>query len=459
MLNRFRLSFLFICLMICAVSHGTPAKIIDIRPFLRGEVSPKQRSEKLTEMGEMLLTSYSFMYAEKIFDLALSFDPKNRKAQFYKHLVSVWTPFKGFFARVNPISDSYRGTNNYRTIQAEIARFGSGNLFRYLTENSDGLALIKSESDFQKLAEIYQKSLLDLRDFLASNMDMKFTMISPSLIRGPDDSPSQGRILQGHSGLWHRCDVKVLGENVYDLNECPYLEIVPVDVDRVDLEIFRILLSVELLRTISGTSYQLDGYLKINRERHREESPFSDQKYVQYFNSIPEFGRLKKNQKLQLLKNIGVDLHSALSWLTYNTNQTCPEGGFRYDKSIRPNGYFGQAIYCFDQNDQVESIDRPTITRISFGELLSSSWKILNGGSFYVGGRNEVDSSITTQAQLMPFLQNPSPNIKSLLPTEFSSCGNGTRVDENAWSILLPNRETTRFLTEIQRLGLKCESK
>lgn len=176
-LMLFRLQFITLFCSIAAggTSFATPTQIIDIRPFLRGEINPQQRSERLTEMGEKLMTSYSFMYADKVFDLALSFDQKNRKAQFYKRLVSVYTPFKGFIARVKPIADTYKGTNNYNFIQSEIERFGKGNLFRYLTENSQSIPLIKSELAFQKIAEDYQQSLLELREFLVHNMDLKFS--------------------------------------------------------------------------------------------------------------------------------------------------------------------------------------------------------------------------------------------------------------------------------------------
>jgi hypothetical protein len=458
MLNLYKFLILFCCFAVGGVSLGTPSQIVDIRPFLRGEINPKQRSEKLTEMGEKLLTSYSFMYADRIFDLALSFDQKNRKAQFYKRLVSVYTPFKGFIARVKPIADTYKGTDNYNFIQSEIERFGKGNLFRYLTENSQSIPLIKSELAFQKIAEDYQQSLLELREFLVHNMDLKFSMTIPSLVSGIDYNPFQGRLLDGSSALWNQCDVRVLGENIYQLDECPLLEQKSLNVDRVDLEILRILIASRLIETVFATSYQLNGYFKINQRRHRLEKIISDQEYVQYFDSVPEFGKLKPSQKLHLIRELGVDLYSALSWLTSNTRQSCPDGGFTLDRAVRPNQYFGMGIYCIYGSQRVQSIDRPNITDVSLSELLSSSWKILNGGSFYVGGKGESGQTVTTKAQLIPFLKKPTTNIKSLLPTNFNTCGNGINVDEEAWSSFLPDRKTTDFLTEIGRLGVKCET-
>ncbi|MBK9038298.1 MAG: hypothetical protein IPL83_03890 [Bdellovibrionales bacterium] len=458
MLNPYRFFAIFCCFAVGTGALATPRQIVDVRPFLRGEINSQQRSEKLTEMGEKLLISYSFMYADRIFDLALSFDQKNRKAQFYKHLVSVYTPFKGFFARIKPIIDTYKGTNNYGTIQSEIERFGKGNLFRYLTENPDALPLVKNELGFQRIAEAHQQSLLEVRRFLANNMDLKFSMAIPSLVAEVDDNPFQGKLLDGTSALWRLCDVKVLGENIYQLDECPLLEVKSVQVDRVDLEILRILITNQLLKTVLTTSYQLNGYFNINQRRHRLDKVMSDQEYVRYFNSIPEFGILKSSQKLHLIKELGVDLYSALSWLTSNTRHSCPDGGFTQNRAVRPNQYFGMGIFCIDGSQTVQSIDRPNITEISMSELLSSSWKILNGGSFYVGGQNETGQIVTTKAQLIPFLKNPPSNIKSLLPINFNACGNGMKVDEEAWNILLPDRKTTDFLSEIGRLGLKCDA-
>ncbi|MBK7843001.1 MAG: hypothetical protein IPJ71_04795 [Bdellovibrionales bacterium] len=458
MLNRYQLLALFCCISVGGVSLGTPSQIVDIRPFLRGEISATKRSEKLTEMGEKLLTSYSFMYADKIFDLALSFDQKNRKAQFYKRLVSVYTPFKGFFARVKPISDKYKGTRDYSVIQSEIERFGKGNLFRYLTEIPQDIPLVKNELDFQKIAEDYQRSLLELRKFIANNMDLNFSMTIPSLVLGINDTPFQGRLLDGTSALWSQCDVKILGENIYQLEECPLLEQKSLKVDRVDLEILRILITNKLLETVLATSYQLDGYFNINQHRRRLDKEISDQEYVKYFNSVPGFGKLKPSQKIHLIKELGVDLYSALSWLTSNTTQSCPDGGFTRNRAVRPGKYFGMGIFCLDGSQTVQSIDRPNITEISLSELLSSSWKVLNGGFFYVGGQSESGETVTTKAQLIPFLESPVSNIRSLLPIDFNACGNSIEVDEQAWSILLPDQKTTDFLSKIGRLGLKCKA-
>lgn len=64
------------------------------------------KADELADAGEQLVSPYTFMLSDKVFDMALEKDPSNKKAQFYKAFVKRMMVLKGIVKRIAPLMNA-----------------------------------------------------------------------------------------------------------------------------------------------------------------------------------------------------------------------------------------------------------------------------------------------------------------------------------------------------------------
>src|SRR5687768_15532354 len=70
---------------------------------IRVEVSDKMDAEELALAGEQLISPATFMLAQKTFNMSLTKDPNNKRAQFYTAMLKPWMASRGLAVRLKPV--------------------------------------------------------------------------------------------------------------------------------------------------------------------------------------------------------------------------------------------------------------------------------------------------------------------------------------------------------------------
>lgn len=382
------------------------------------EASERMHSTELADAGEQLVTPYTFMLADKVFDQALAKDPKNIKAQFYKHFLKRVMVFKGIYTRVLPITKQYGSLENHNNF---IKNTPNAPLKSFLTEGKED---IKTVVDVQNFLFEYQNALSDFRNFLRENADAEFSINLNPYIFEQEITKEWGQ----------SCVVQESTESSVKV-ECDPTDVATKKVNAADLMILRQYTAMELFYLTLYNSYSFEGYEKIAQES--KEKTLSSEDQWKLIRPSESFMTLRKDNKMANLKEIATDLSSAIKWASKYQDRLCPQGS---GASRQRKGFlFSDGLCLVLQAQQKESL-----------AMLDSA----------IAGPIVID--ISTPSGTIPFKidyfawsKNPPKDLKKLLPVDRNyGCDEQMELQDKSFGGIFVNHDADKLPTP-----KKCESK
>ena len=146
---------------------------------------------------------------------------------------------------------------------------------------------------------------------------------------------------------------------------------------------------------------------------------------------------------------MGLDFVSALQWAVDNQGTLCKSGPGSDDN--RPGTVFPKGI-CFDtMNDESENSLKKVVDIIKVGNgVLRGPYNVLY--------QTIAGTTQSVNVNYLRFAANPVQDIRSVVPTTFNACGNGTGgLQDKTIGGLLSNGDAETVLKKTGALGRACE--
>ena len=365
-----------------------------------------QSSEELTEAAEQLVGPYTFMYADKIIDVALEKNPTNIKAQFYKSFLKRFMAFKGIVKRIDPLvrkGDSNQTTNFDRSIR----NMPTTELKRFLLDGSEDIDTTSKLSKF--LAE-YVQALNDFRKFAKLNPEVEITLnMNPSIF---GNSAAQD---------WARnCHFEVDNERKFKDIVCD-TEIFQRKVNSADLIVLRQEVAGEMLYLSILTAY--DGSLLEKLNSDESYAKMTEQQRTEYLNSLPSVAKLNANHTLNLIPELGSDYSAAIKWAMKYQDRLCPKGE---STRLQRKGYLFDTGVCV--NPSQGNLNSLTLLDQVLGGVIMAP----------INDKNDQKTD-EIRVNLVGFLMNPPSDIRNVIPQKLDNAGKPTEWNDPTIGGLFPD--------------------
>jgi hypothetical protein len=372
---------------------------------LKVTANEQSTSDELVKSAEQLVGPYSFMLAYKLASMALEKNPANIKAQFYVNLLKRFEVFRGIATRIRPILTEAQIKN----LELSLKQIPKSPLKDFLTEKGKD---IKTTTDAQNVLSDYFSTIADFRKFLKDNENVEMEInISPILFEQ-----------EIRKELADSCKVSE-NQNAYTI-ECDYNYIATKKINSADMIALRQAASGELLYGILFNSYSAEGIEKIKSEDNTNE------KNINFLFSQPEFGKLRQDNKLNLLLNIGSDLGAALTWAIKYQDKICPQ---QNNANGTRAGYLFKNGLCLNNQDETTK----------FLSLLESALKGVIDFDFEIN--KEV---VRTKVDFFAMVRNPVDNLRKIVPTKFEPNGCPSALPDNTLGGTLVNSDASLLLNK-----------
>lgn len=373
---------------------------------IRIQATAAMKSEELAEAGEQLVSPYTFMLSDKVFDMALEKDPNNKKAQFYKNFVKRFMVLKGVAKRIAPLVK--KGTPeqvaDYQKWQRE---FPESPLKNFLL---DGTEDITSSSQLADILHDYNLALNDFRKFLKMNAGMELTLnLNPHIFEK-----------EINESLVNSC--VTVGDQETGVNvECSTSGIAQKQMNSADLIALRQLTGGEMLYWSILTAYDYSVLEKISNDpKYTEMTP---PQQAAYLNSLPSVAKLRKDHTLSLIPELGSDFSAAIKWARKYHANICPMG---QDTRNQRRGFLFKDGICVPVTNESE-------------KNLALLDQAL-GGVFSMPVKNEQGETVReVRVNVVGFLKNPPKELKDLMPESVDQEGKTLKLKDPTVGGLFPD--------------------
>lgn len=370
---------------------------------------------ELADAAEQLVGPYTFMLADRVFDSALAADPNNKKAQFYKSFLKRFMVFRGIAKRIRPIT---RAQGNLTELDRQTAEFPNSPLKNFLV---DGKEDIKNVSQVIDVIADYKNAINDFRKFTKTNLSLELTLnLNPHIF--------QQEITRRAS---ESCAVSEIPDKSFRVT-CDYQSISQKKINSADMVVLSQMAGGELLMWSFYTAYDLTTLTKLSKDyEYQAKSP---QEQLAYLKSLPSIAKLRNDQTLSMIPEIGADISGAIKWAVKYQNDLCRNG---QDSAIanRPGFLINRGV-C------IENISETKNSLVQLDQILR--------GTINIPTHNDQGEVISnTRMDLMAFLKNPPKDLKQLLPTAVNDENYVTEFGpDKTLGGLLPDGNADKFATK-----------
>lgn len=367
------------------------------------------QADELTSAGEQLVTPYTFMLADKVFDMALEKDPRNVKAQFYKKFLARLLIFKGIYARLTPELLKTEETKN--EYNKSIQKMPDSALKTFLL---DGKPDLRTAKDLQDLMVKYVQTISDFRKFLVKNADAEMDLnLNPYVFEEKikEEMAQSCQVLSNNS---QRVEV-----------ECDSSAAAKIKINSADLIVLRQMTAGEVLMWSFYTSYSVENLEKVISAR--DTNKLSEDEFIKLAKETPKLGDLRADHSLKLIPDLAADMVSAAKWAVKYQDRLCPLG---YGKTDQRKGFLVKNGVCVDLRDNVQA-QLKMIESIVAGP---AKMEILNK-------RGEQQ---TTTVDYMAIFRNPIASVKDVTPDSTLDCS--IKGGPTAFGIF-PNGDAVNFVS------------
>jgi hypothetical protein len=395
--------------------------VIDLNPILKSRLSSnKEISKKITTEADKLLTSYSFMFANEVYEIAVRHDSENFKAQMMLHLLKPMMHMKGILKRIEPAALTFKGFERRRADYLASDTTSAKDFYM------DGQPDIRDEDDLR--TKFLMPLLNDMdkwHQYMTANRDKTFEVHSYK-----DDLMDWNRA--------QSCTAKKVKENVYELSKCPHLKPKTMRVDEADLHSLKTL--VLYAHAIYGlpASYALNGILDVARDPKSFSIP---QETIEYLKNVPGFGEIKDKTAMQRVPGLGIEFLVDYDILAQKDG-LCGQNGEpakgREDHISKSSCYTRRGTY--KQLDKYLRDLEDTFKVKAIEEVVES----------------ELYGKYKTNVNYMALYARPVKDLKMLLPTKFNACGNPANIGDEKGGGMFPNGDGTKYLILREQINLPC---
>lgn len=401
--------------------------MIDVGSIRAAAISPVEKSQKLAEASEQLVSPSGFIYADMVADEALAQDPNNAKARLIKALLGPSIAMRGIMNRVAPLMQSRPLWN--RDYQRAIADIKRQNPEKAVTEFLfDGPQDIRTEADIQELVASVTVKLDELRRTLKELKDEEIT------IRVNADSYKKSALEQ----VMKSCYVQQASEGVFSLENCDYSSAYEVKLNRADFEALQHVVAGYQVYITLLNSWKLNGAISVGEKIARAEKAArygrgtqpSSQAVVDELLKNPEFGTLREANGMGVIPETAKDLVIGVRYALQAQGELCGEGPYAEN---RP-GYLIKSGICVEPTDAIESHLRAV-------ELMLSGTPVI----FPVKVRKQ---DLPVAMDPVAFFTHPIQDVRTLLPVKHNECGHVVGLGDGTAGGLFPNGDLNTLLTE-----------
>jgi tetratricopeptide (TPR) repeat protein len=430
----------FILLALVVAFTGCGDKKEDKNPEVIIHADEKMSAEELAESGEALVSPFTFMLADRVFTMALAKDPENKKAQFYKNFVKRLMVLKGIVRRIAPLARA--GTAQQRADYEDWKKqFPESPLKTFLLDGPEDLT---REAQLVDVLTDYQKALNDFRKFLKVNSNMELTLnLNPYVFekdiktdlanscRSESSSDSSDSAGPG-TGSGH---VRGNGHGIGDgdgtpreiVVRCYSWGVAQKKVNAADLVAIRQMTGGEIYFMAMYTAYDISTFVEISK--NQELKTMTPPEVLKYYKSLPSLGKLRKEQTLGMIPELGSDLSAAIKWAKQYQDRICPGGAGSSNQ--RPGFLFKDGL-CVNPTQK----DEQNLARLDHALAGIFSAPLYNS-------REEQIGEIRTNA--LGFFANPPQELKALLPESVDSKGQVTQWSDKTFGGLFPDGDIDRI--------------
>lgn len=360
-------------------------------------VKNSSTSTELADAAEQLVTPYTFMLASKVADMALEKDPNNVKAQFYKKFLARTEVFRGIQARVKPLLKTAKDLQRWEDEKKKLPD-SPVKTFLYTATKPE----IKTVTDAQNILGEYVTAVGEFRTFLKQSQASEVTLnLNPAFFSGriAEQSKDNCRFNEGDNGEF---DFK-----------CDNSGALQVKLNSADFVVLSQMAAGEMLYFGLYNNYSLEGVDKLENQLGPE--PTKHQVLSKLL-SNPEFGKLRQDNTISIVKEIGAEYSAAAKWAIQYQQQLCPKG--MAEKNQR-RGYLFSTGICVtgsdDANKSLAVLDQALASIIQVDIVQPNS-----------GEKMKINVD--------PFAlsKNPVADLRSIAPTAYNSCDQVTAVADNS---------------------------
>ncbi len=376
-------------------------------------LGPAEKAEKLALAGEQLTTPNGFMYADSVFDQALSVDSNNQRAKFYKALLATPMAMRGILARVQPLAYSHAKTQ--KQYDEAVSNLPKSSVKTFLL---DGSGDIKTEKDVQAFFNVIHDSQKQFRIFLKNSKSMDITLN----INVWSNKGSTPKALED-------CAVTQTGADQFEIKKCDIVSVAQVKLNRPDIEALEQIAAGKQILMAFMTSYDVTGGISTAQKYHGHK--VSNKVLWNELSTYSDFGKLRVANELAGITEMGLDAVAGVRWAALIQKDLCPYG---YGNSQNRSGYLFNKGLCIESKNGGAS---------KLESVLKTVEMALAGQSIDVTlGKHQ---QMKTQARPAAVIQSPIADLKTLSPT-FNNCDTVQSVSDNTIGGVFPNHDGNQAL-------------
>ena len=376
-------------------------------------LTSEQKAERMAEAAERLLTPTSFMYSHDVAELALSFDPTNRKARLLKAFLAPTMELQGLYGRIEPLMktqpDQYV---EYAKGVAQLRRMNpESSLTRFIL---DGPADIATEREFQEVVARFTNKLNEFR------LVLKELKSGPEISLYINDEAFKKASLEE---AIKECWINQPQPMVFDFSKCKLSKIYERRMNRADLEAVQQMVGGYQVYFTLINGYDLSGvYSKSDRMGHDGEAN------LELLLEDRNFATLRSEHGFGVIPELASDALLGVKYAISMQAKLCKEG--RPSKKNRP-GYLMNEGFCIRLDNEMND----TLSKVE--QMLQGPLDIvLNAGG----------NSVTSRIHPTAFLAQPIQDARSLMPYTKNACGHVTSIADASLGGLFPNKDVNTLL-------------
>jgi tetratricopeptide (TPR) repeat protein len=400
---------------------GCGAKKEDKPAEVTIQANDGMKAEDLAESGEALVSPYTFMLADRVFTMALAKDPDNKKAKFYQTFIKRMMVLKGIVSRIAPLVRA--GTPEQ---QADYERWK-----KEFPESPLRAFLMDGPEDLTKNAQIvdvlsdYQNALNDFRKFLKANPDLELTLnLNPHVFEKEISSTLANSCKWERNPGWEQNPDRLRGPITV---VCDYSAAAQKKINAADVVAIRQITGGEMYLMSLYTAYDISTILEISQNQQLKK--MTPPEVLSYYKSLPSIAKIRKEQTLSLIPELGSDFSAAVKWAKQYQYRICPKG--ESSRNQRPGFLFKDGL-CVNPNSK----DEANLVRLDQALAGIFSAPILNADE------EQVDEIRTN---IVGFFANPPKDLKDLLPESVDAKGRVTQWADKTFGGLFPDGDIGRI--------------
>ena len=403
-------------LMVLMITTGCAGKNSDTTHIT---ANTTMDAEQLAQAGEQLVTPFTFMLADKVFDMSLSKDPNNKRAQFYKNLLKAPMTLKGAAERLKPYANKYVSGIEYQKSMNKIPNSPARNFL------FDGTQDIKTAADLQNLLVQYRQGVSDFRTWVRQNEDLQLTLylnwalVVPLSQEAADD-----------------CTVIANDPNNVTV-DCNYREIAQRKITGADMVALSQISAGEILYLMMATTYSVDG-IELYFDNHPSGSSTSSSpaQIQAEFERMPGVGKLRADHNLADLTSFGADFSAAWKYFTQNQSALCPSGS--YSALDQATGKKNRKGYVFDRGICTNGVDSDFLVAMN---LIDQALQ----GPVYFPMKNGNGVRQNTLFDPFKIARGPIQDLRSVAPSSYDGLGNVTALRDPTVGGIFPNGDSLKL--------------